>query len=239
MKKIFAVIGLLFILPSAVRSQNPGLDEILQKYLKASAVDKLQKVNTIISTGTLVQQDAMPIKTIRMRPDKFLQVFDVADITCYQGYDGTTAWFTAPYSGNPKPQMMPPDRAGDIKIRADFDGPLVNWKAKGYQLETAGIDTVEKALAYKLKLTRPDAVVEYYSIDQKSFLLVKRQFVRMARGQEVRMDAFYKGYKPIQGIPFPFTVENYMSGQPFNTVQFESIELNKPVDDKDFKMPGK
>lgn len=239
MRKIFAILGLLFIMPSAVTAQNPTLDEILQKYFKASALDKFQKINTIISTGTLIQQDAMPIKTIRMRPDKFLQVFDVADITSYQGFDGTTAWFTAPYSGNPKPQLMPPDKAGDIKVRADFDGVLVNWKAKGYQLETAGTDTVENSLAYKLKLTRSDGGIEYYSIDQKSNLLVKRQYPRLSRGQEVRMDAVYKDYKLIQGIPFAYTIDNYMGKQAINSVQFESIELNKPVDEKEFKMPAK
>ena len=153
MKKIFALLGLLFILTSAVRSQEINLDELLQKYFKAAAYDKLQKVNTIISYGTLVQQDLMPIKIVRMRPDKYLQEFDVADMTAYQAYDGSTAWMTAPWTGNPRPQPLPDDRLKDIKVKADFNGLLFHWKAKGEVVELAGTDTVDNTLAYKIKVT--------------------------------------------------------------------------------------
>ena len=236
MKKIFVLLGLLFIMPSAVRSQDLKLDDILMRYFKASGFDQLQKVYTIISSGTLLQQDRMPLKTIRMRPDKFLQVFDVADITCYQGYDGTTAWMTVPYTGNPKPQLMPDDRAKDIRVKADFDGLLFQWKTKGHLVELAGTDTVGNALAYRIKVTRKDGGIEFYSIDMNSFMLVKRQYSRLVRGNEVKIEVFYRDYKNVEGIPFAFTIENQMGGQPLNTVQFDSILLNGPVDEKVFKM---
>ncbi len=239
MKNIVAIIGLLFIMPSAVHSQELTLDEVLQKYFKAAAYDKLQKVNTIISYGTLVQQDLMPIKTVRMRPDKFLQEFDVADMTAYQAYDGSNAWMTAPWTGNPKPQPMPDDRLKDIKVKADFDGLLFQWKAKGHLVELAGTDTLEHALAYKLKVTRKDGGLEFYSIDKMSSLLLKRQYTRLVRGNEVKMDILYRDYKNIEGIPFAFTVENQMGGQPLNAVQFDSIVLNRPVDEKVFKLPSR
>jgi len=171
-----------------------------------------------------------------MRPDKFLQVFDVADITCYQGYDGTTAWMTVPYTGNPKPQLMPDDRAKDIRVKADFDGLLFQWKTKGHLVELAGTDTVGNALAYRIKVTRKDGGIEFYSIDMNSFMLVKRQYSRLVRGNEVKIEVFYRDYKNVEGIPFAFTIENQMGGQPLNTVQFDSILLNGPVDEKVFKM---
>jgi len=221
---------------SAVTAQNLKLEDILQNYFKASAFEKLQKVNTVISTGTLIQQDLMPFKTIRMRPNKYLQVFDVADITCYQAYDGTTAWLTAPYTGNPKPQIMSADRANDIKVKADFDGLLFKWKKKGHQVEPAGTDTIGGTLAYKLKVTRKDGGLEYYSIDLKSFMLVKRQFTRILQGQEVKIDVLYRDYRKVEVIPFSFTIETQIGGQTLNTIQFDSIVLNGPVDEKIFRM---
>jgi len=221
---------------SAVTAQNLKLEDILQNYFIASAFEKLQKVNTIISTRTLVQQDLMPFKTIRMRPDKYLQVFDVADITCYQVYDGTTAWLTASYTGNPKPQIMSADRANDTRVKADFDGLLFKWKKKGHQVELAGTDTIGGALAYKLKVTRKDGGIEYYSIDRKSFLLLKRQFTRILQGQEVKIDVLYRDYKNVEGNPFSFTIETQIGGQTLNTIQFDSIVLNGPVDEKIFRM---
>jgi len=239
MKKPFALLIMLFTMTSAVTAQELSLDQVLQNYFKASAIDKLQSVNTIISTGTLVQQDIMPLKTIRMRPDKFLQEFDVADLTAYQAFDGTSAWMTAPWTGNAKPQPMPEDRMKDIRVKADFDGLLVHSKAKGHQVELAGTDTVAGALAYKLKVTRKDGGIEFYSIDKNSFMLLKRQYSRMIRGKETRMDVLFRDYKDVQGIPFAFTMENLMEGQSMNTVQLESIVLNKTVDEKVFKMPEK
>lgn len=237
MKKIFVFLGLLLFLPSAARSQDLKLEDILLDYYKASAFDLLQKVNSIISAGTLVQQDRMPLKTIRMRPDKFLQVFDVADITCCVAFDGTTAWMTVPYTGNPRPQLMPDDAAKDIRVKADFDGLLFQWKAKGNLVETAGMDTIGKDLAFRIKVTRKDGSVEFYSIDRNSFLLLKRQYSRIIRGKETKMEVFYRDYKNVEGIPFAFKIENHLGGQPLNTVQLDSIMLNRPVDEKVFKMP--
>jgi len=239
MRKIVVLLGLLFILPSAVSSQEINLDELLQKHFKAAASEKLQKINTIISYGMLVQQDLMPIKTVRMRPDKFLQEFDVADMTAYQAYDGTTAWMTAPWTGNPNPQPMPDDRMKDIKVKADFDGLLFHWKDKGEIVELAGSDTIGNALAFKIRVTRKDGGVEFYSIDKKSFLLVKRQYTRIVRGKEVKMDVFYRDYKNIEGIPFAFTAENQVGGEIQNSVQFDSIILNRTVDEKIFTRPAR
>jgi hypothetical protein len=239
MNKIFMLACLLFIMPSAVKSQELKPDDILLNYYRASSLDKLQKITTVVSSGTIVKQDRMPIKIIRMRPGKFLQVFDVADITCYSGYDGTTAWTRVPYTGNPRPQVMPDDAAKDIRIKADFDGLLFQWKAKGEQVELAGQDTIGNDLAYKLKLTRQDGGIEYYSIAQKSSLLLKREYVRTIRGKEVKMEVFYRDYKEVEGILFAFTIENQMAGQPYNTIAFDSIVLNEKVDIKLFDMPSR
>jgi len=239
MKKIFMLAGLLFIMPSAVISQELKTDDIILQYYKASSFDKLQKVTTIVSSGTIVKQDRMPIKIIRMRQDKFLQIFDVADITCYSGYDGTTAWMRVPYTGNPKPQLMPGDAATDIMIKADFDGLLFHWKAKGEQLELSGRDSIGDNLAYKLKLTRKDGGTEFYSIAVKSGLLLKREYTRMIRGKEVKMEVFYRDYREVEGIPLAFTIESQMGGQPNNTIVFDSIVLNEQLDAKLFEMPSK
>jgi hypothetical protein len=160
MKKAALIIGILSLTGSSVFSQEMKLDEILDKYYKAGGLDKLQKVQTITMTGTMVQQDAMPVKIIKMRPDKYLMEFDVADITAYQAYDGKTAWMTAPWTGNPKPQVMPEDRVKDLKPRTDFDGLLFNWQAKGHKAELVGNDSLIDNLAYKIKLTRNDGGIE-------------------------------------------------------------------------------
>jgi hypothetical protein len=235
--KLFSLFIFLSV-SFASYSQDLSLDEILSRNFSAMGIDKLQKVNTISIKGTIVQQDAMPVEILRMRPDKYLMTFDVQDITAYQGYDGTTAWWTTPWTGNPKPAVMPEDRAGDIRAKADFDGILWHWKEKGNLVEPAGKDTVEGNPAIKLKVTKKDNSVEFLFIDSKSFMTVKRMYIRKVRGQEVPVEILYQEYRSVLGIPFSFRQDTRFGGQPYNSLQVDVIELDKPVDAKRFSMPA-
>jgi hypothetical protein len=239
MKRIIILTGMLFSLFAANMAQEMKLDEILNKYFKANGVDKMQKVQTVIMKGNLVQQDIMPLKVVRMQPDKYLMEYDVADITAYQGYDGKTAWMTTPWTGNPKPQLMPEERATDIRNRADFCGLLFDWKAKGHSAELIGIDSVSGLPVCKIKLTRKDGGIEYYFIGTNDFLLQKKISYRTMRGKEVEIANYFRDYRTIDGIMFPFIIDGTIDGQPYSSSQFETIELNKPVDPDIFMMPGK
>ncbi|MCK9423332.1 MAG: hypothetical protein M0Q38_12110, partial [Bacteroidales bacterium] len=231
MKKVFLIFGMVFLMFSVAAAQDLSLDEIMSRHYNAMGYQNLQKANTIIMTGTMVQQDAMPVKIFRMRPDKYLMESDIQDITSYQGYDGQTAWWTTPWTGNPKPQVMPEDRARDIKSKADFDGLLYNWKTKGHTLELTGRDTVETFPVYKLKITRNDNGIEYLFIDTIKFITLKRLYYRMIRGQEVAVENYYRDYRPVQGVMFSYIQDTHFGGQPYNSLQFDSIVLNKPVDE--------
>ena len=237
-KKISLAVAILMIC-SMAGAQDLNLDNILSNHYKAIGLGNLMKVNTIIMTGTIIQQDAMPAKIIKMRPDKYLMEFDIQDITGYQGYDGLTAWSIAPWSGNPKPQVMPDDRAKDLRSRADFDGLLYNWKEKGHSVELVGRDTVENAPAFKLKITKKDGGIEFYYLDATKFTIQKRMYFRMVRGKEVEVENYFRDYRMVQGVLFAFTQEIYFGGQPYNSLQFDTIQLNKPVDASSFRMPVK
>jgi len=237
MKKaaFFLVFAALAVV--AATAQELSLDQILEKHFKASGLDLMQEVRTITLTGTITQNDVMPVKITRMRPDRYLMEFDVADMTAMQGYDGKTAWMTAPWTGNAKAQPMSGDRLTDMKNRADFDGLLFQWKEKGHTALLEGADTLYGFPVYRIKLTRADGGVEYYFIDEKSFLQVGRRFTRLIRGQETIMEGVASDFRNINGIPFAFQQVNYMAGNPYNTIQFDKVEINLPVDTTIFRMP--
>jgi hypothetical protein len=239
MKKHILLLGLLFLIPSMLKATDPTLEEILLKYYKATGLEKLLTIKTVEMTGSLIQQDIMPLKVIKMRPDKFKMEFDVQDITAYQVYDGKTAWMTAPWTGNPKPQPMSADRAKDLRSRADFDGILFNWQAKGHHAELVGRETLDSLSAYKIKLTRDDGGIEYYFIDASDFLLKKRISYRKGRDKDVVIENFYSDYRNVEDVMFNFVTETAMDGQIVSKSQFETIKLNLPVDETIFNMPAK
>jgi hypothetical protein len=238
MKTRLLLIVFAFFLASGLMSQELNLEQIFDKYYQAGSFDKLQKVQTIIMTGSLVQQDLMPVKIVRVRPDKYLMEFDVADMTAYQAYDGQTGWMTAPWTGNAAPQVVSPERAIDLKNRADMDGILYKPTEKGHTPELAGSDSLDGRAVYKIKIIRKDGGIEYFFIDKTGFMLQKRFYNRITGGKEITVETFYKDYRKVDGIPFAFTVETNNGGR-VNEIQFESIELNKPVDPKIFQMPMK
>jgi hypothetical protein len=238
MKRIVFLLGLLLFILAGIRAQDMKLDEVLDNYFKVNGFNNLQKVQTIIMKGSLVQQDIMPLKIVRMRPDKYLMEYDVADLTAYQVYDGKTAWMTTPWTGNPKPQLMQEDRAKNIRNMADFDGLLYNWQTKGHIAGLEGRDSVAGLPVYKIKFTRKDGSIEYYFIDTKSYRLQKKISYRVIRGKETEIANYFRDYRTIEGIQFPFIIDASMDGQQYSSSQFETIELNAPVDVRIFEMPG-
>ena len=236
MKAGLFIAGLFFLVVHGLAAQDLALEEILNRYYRSAGLDKLSKVNTVIMTGTLVQQDLMPVKIIRVRPDKYLMEYDVADLTAYQAFDGKTAWFTAPWTGNPAPLVATAERAADLANRADLEGVLFNWKEKGHELALAGRDSANGLTVYRIKVTRNDGSTEYEFIDDAGFMLQKRLSYRIAGGKEIEVENYYRDYRNVDGIPFAFTIGTSYAGRE-NEIQLESVLLDAPVDLNVFTMP--
>lgn len=229
---VLAALWLIMIAPG-IMAQEPSLDEVLGRFYSAGKFDRLAGVRTVVMTGTIVQQDLMPVKIIRARPDKYLMEFDVADMTACQAFDGDTAWFTAPWTGNPAKQLAAGDRFNDLRSRADLDGALIGWKEKGHQAEMAGTDTVDGTPAFRIKVTRKDGAVEINCIDSKTWLLAKRIIYRQAGGREIAVESVFRDYREVEGIPFAFRVETNNGGR-INELQFDEVRLNTAVDERIF-----
>jgi hypothetical protein len=237
MKNIFLSILIFPMLISVADAQELTLEQVMNKFYSANGFDKLQKATTILMTGHITKQDIMPLKILKMRPDKYIMEFDIQDITAYQSYDGQTAWMTAPWTGNNKPQLMTEDAAKDIKAKADFDGSIFDWKEKGHTAELVGKENVNERDTYKIRLIRKDGATEYYFIDASGYLLLKKLAFRMVKGKEIEVSTFYSDYRIIDGIKFAFTNENLMGGDPYSTIEFDTIEINTPLDESIFKKP--
>jgi outer membrane lipoprotein-sorting protein len=236
--KNFSFLLLIFsLLLYSANAQEQTVDQVLSKYFKSNGYDKLQKVKTIIMTGHITRQDYMPLKIIRMRPDKYRMESDEFDMTSYHVYDGKTAWMTTPWTGNSKPQVMPENAAKNFKARADFDGAIYNWKEKGHLAELIGKEKVNDLETYKIKLTMNDGVIEYYFIDTKDYLLQKKLSSKMVRGKEMEIASTFSDYREIDGIKFPFKNDNFMGGRPYSTIEYDKITLNEQVNESIFSMP--
>lgn len=227
----------IFALPA--RAQT--VDQLLAKnYAARGGLDKIRAVKSIVITGRLEAGPGVEAPfTIRLkRPNRLAMEFTAQGMTAKQVYDGKSGWQIMPFNGQIDPQPMSSDDLKDAEEQADMDGPLVDYKKKGNQIELVGKEDVDGSSAYKLKVTLKNGDVQYQYLDAASFLEVKEEGKRTVQGAERDIATKVGDYKEVQGLYFPFTQESSIKDTPTRQrVTVENIELNVPVDDAIFKMP--
>ena len=237
MKKLLLPVCALFL---AVSAFAQSADEIIDKHLKAlGGVEKLRAMQSIRATGK-VKMGPMeaPVTLLKARPDQMRMDFTIQGMTGTQAYDGSTGWMVMPFMGKKDPERMSEDMLKNMKDEADFDGPLVDYKAKGNKVELIGKEDMQGSPAYKLKLTTKNGTESNLYLDADSYLLIKTESKRKIQGQEVESETIMGDYKEVDGLTLPYSLEMHAKGRPGGqSITFEKYELNPKVDTAIFKMP--
>jgi len=218
-------------------------DELITKNIQAhGGIDKIKAIASRRMTGNF---DASGFKAVvgqeSKRPNLLRQTFAVQGMTQIQAYDGSSAWQISPFGGKKDPELMGESKAlHDLVEGADFDGPLVDYAAKGNAIEYLGHDQVDGDDAFKLKVTLKNGDIFYYYLDPDTFLEIqieRQQFVRGSLRESVEL---LGSYKPVNGVMFPFSIESGPKNDPDSRgkVTITKIEANIALEDKSFKMPS-
>jgi len=217
------------------------VDEIIAKNIQArGGMEKLKAVKTIRYTGKMTVGPGLevPATMEQKRPNSVRLEFTVQGLTGIQGYDGKTGWMIMPFGGKKDPEAMGEDDLKAIAEQADFDGPLVDYKAKGSKVELLGKEAVEGTDAYKLKVTLKSGDVTTIYLDADSYLEIKNESKRTIRGAERESESSIGDYKEVEGLVIPFSIEAGMKGNPQKQkITMEKVEINPAIDDSRFKMP--
>lgn len=218
------------------------VDEVVAKYyVAAGGLDQFKAVSAMRITGrmTLGQGMEAPFIRITKRP-KFVRLdFTLQGMTATQAYDGQTAWMFIPFMGQTAPETMPADLAKGMEEEADFDGPLVDYKPRGIQVELVGQEPVEGANTYKLKVTMRSGDVTYYFLDAEHYLPIRTESKRTMQGREFDIVTSLGDYKPEGGLIVPHSIQVTGQGPGVQGFVIEKVEINPALKDEDFKMPPK
>ena len=126
----------------------------------------------------------------------------------------------------------------DIIADSDFDGPLVNYAAKGNKVEYARTEPVEGTDAFKLKVTLADGEVRFYYMDTDYYVPIKVETKRMIRGAEREFETSLGDYKEVGGVYFPWSIESGPKGSPQKgKVTYDKITANDNIADSRFIEP--
>src|SRR5580700_9535603 len=128
----------LVVLGFSLFASSHTADELVNKNIEArGGMDKIKAIHTIRLAGKVVVPGGITgsITQENMRPNLVRETFALQGMTAIDAFDGATGWRTNPFGGRKDPQLMGEDDMRDLLVDSDFDGPLVDYQAKGNTVE--------------------------------------------------------------------------------------------------------
>jgi outer membrane lipoprotein-sorting protein len=229
----------LGVLPATAPGQTA--DEIVAKVLAArGGLDKIRTVNSQRVSGRIAFGEVSgPFVVELKRPLKMHMQLTVQNMTMVRVYDGKSGWANNPFAGKMIPDVMTEDELKNITEESDFDGPLVDYKDKGNQIELVGKDKVKDKDAWRLKMTTKNGDVRFYLFDSASFLLLKWEGKRKYEGQEFPVESYFSDYREVGGLKFAHQIDSGTSASELTQkLSIEKIELNPAINDSEFGKPA-
>lgn len=237
-------LGLLagLLLGCATKAAGQTTDEIVAKVVAArGGLEKIKAVQTERITGTLYFNPEVygPFVAEFKRPGMMHNEVTIQNKTVVRSFDGKNmGWVVNPITSTGAAEPMSAAEAKDAVNEADFDGPLVDAKAKGNTIELTGTEKVEGRDAYILKVTHKDGQVSSYSFDTKTFLLAKWSGAETVNGEVVTHETLFHDYRDVGGLKFAFELVSSTSGSDVTQrIVVEKIEVDPQVDEAHFGKP--
>jgi hypothetical protein len=227
---------------SALRPADKSLDQVLQGYAAArGGRDKLDAIKTVRMKGRMSSSrgaDKAPITIEKKRAgSKFLRLLEPGGMKVIQAVDGEQAWELSPPSGVTSPRIMPEPVARRFYRWRDIEGPLVDPAGKGHKVELLGIQKLDGGEAYRLKVQYKDGDVSFYLLDTKTLLPTQVVDLTERKGEVLEATTVYKDYRKSGGVLWPFSEETTV-GDLTQSIVWEQVEVDVPLDDAHFKMQG-
>lgn len=240
MRKILlsvAVIAALLGAQSPAAAQS--VDEIIAKNNKAKGGDKWKSTTSMRLTARInIQGMELPMTIVSKRPNMMRQDMTFQGVAIVQAYDGTTAWTINPMMGSEQAMEVPAPVAESLKEQADFDGPLVDYKAKGNTIELVGNEDLNGAKVHHLKVTAKNGKVTHFYVDEKTGVELKVVSDADLGTGPMKIETELSNYQTLDGIMVPMMIRQTGPTGPV-TITVDKVEFNVTIDDKVFRMPGK
>lgn len=200
-----------------------NVQKVLNNYIEAiGGRAKLDKVNSVLIKAEAELQPGMMLnmemrKTVK---NQFMQDLSaMGNSMSKQVLDGNKGYVVA--QGQKKDMTLEEVK----KVQAESSPfPEVNYLTQNVTLEK--IEKVEGENAYKIKVS--DELSVFYSVDSGLKLKVTRTMGKASQS------IFYKEYKDVTGIKFPFRMTQTMGPRNIDFI-IKEIKVNEGVSDADFK----
>jgi hypothetical protein len=187
------------------------------------------------------KQDTYLPYTMQMkRPNKHRLAIEFAGQTSLQVFDGKNGWKLRPYLNRADPEPFSPEELRKTGEASGFEGPLVDYAAKGSTVELAGTEMVEGKATYRLKVTNKQGHAHHVWIDGTTFLEAKVEDARRRFDGTMRsVETYLSDYRSVEGLKIPYLSETRVQGvRATHKMAVEKVALNPKLDDALFTKPA-
>ena len=216
------------------------VDEILAKnYASKGGLEKWKSIQTQKMTGVASAQGfELGMVVYGKRPnlgrqDLTIEIPGQPAMTMVNVFDGAKAWMINPASGSDTPMEMSGPEADTVKEQSDFDGSLVDYKAKGHTVELVGTETLGTKKVHHLKVTRKGQPTQHYYLDAELGTEVK---VTTEAGAGPAVETEMSEYRTVDGVQVPHLIRVMQGGQVQAELRITKVEFNVPLEDSLFKI---
>jgi hypothetical protein len=235
-----AAVTSLFALPLALPAQTA--DDVINAYLKArGGLAKVKAVQSERVTGVITFAPGVegPFFVERKRPLKMHMEITINGQSLIRVYDGkSSGWIYNPFAPNAAVLPMTPEDISGIADEADFEGPFVDYKSKGNQIEYVDKEQIEGKIVQKLKLTGKHGDVSYFYFDASTGLIMKWQGTRKVGDKELPWETYFRDFREVDGLKYPFLVESAaVDSDQIQKIIATKIETNIPLNESQFAKP--
>lgn len=246
----FKQLLVLFLAASTSVGYAQTAEEVVSKSFENTGGEaNWAKVQSLRMTAK-VNQGGMeiPLTFIMMKDGRQGQIitFQGKEIK-QQMFDGTSLWSSNPMAD--KIEKSDAESTENLKANLGGDFPVYcyDYKKKGYKIEFVGKENVDGTETFKIKLTKnpikqdgkPKENIAYCYYDTENFvLLMAEEEVTDGPAKGMVIQTKYSDYQEVNGVMLAHSWIAGVKGQPSQTINFSSVEVNPTIDPAIFVMPA-
>lgn len=247
MQKIRKALSLFTFILFSLIANAQTVDEVIGKYLnQIGGAEKWKAVKSNKITGKVkVQGMELALVGLQKAPNSQKMTVNLQGKEfVFVSFDGGTAWSTA--FTTMKAEKMDAEASANMADESQFLDPFIDYAQRGYKASLEGSETVEGTDCHKIKLTRKPIKVDgkdeenvfYYFFDKENNVpIMSRSVSKTGQAKGATVETLISDYQEVNGLIMPFSIIQKVNGQVAMEMKFEKIEMDFPIDNKEFAFP--
>lgn len=150
----------------SIAAEGQTADDVIAKHVAATGgIDNWRKIKTMKKNGIRLSRGVEIPVTVTIAQGKGMRMESTTNgMTSYTIITDKEGWTFNPRNQQ-KPDALPAETVKLAQDRLDIQGPLIDYREKGYKIVYLGTDDVEGTECYKLKVNMPSGKEETVYIE--------------------------------------------------------------------------